>query len=405
MNHPNLEAGLTPFDEPIDRRASDSLKWNRYPPDVLPMWIADMDFRAPEPIMASLERRVAHGVFGYSDRAAELGSAIAEHISGRWGWQVSPDAVVPLPGVISGFNVAARMVAAPWAGILLPTPVYPPMLRVHSNLGMRLDPCRLRREADGRYAMDVDLLRAASRDTTRLLLLCNPQNPTGRVFAQQELDSAAELCLRYDLLICSDEIHGDLVYPGSRHIPIASLAPEVARRTITLVAPSKAYNVPGLACAAAVICDPSLRRRFLAAAMDLVPDVNLLGLAAGAAAYRHGADWLAACLSYLERNRDILTAFVRAHLPGMSVYPAEGTYLAWLDCRSLNLAEGPYRFFLRYARVALGDGEAFGEDGAGFVRLNFACRRGLLVKALESIRAALVEYGAGTGVPGDSRQG
>jgi cystathionine beta-lyase len=221
------------------------------------------------------------------------------------------------------------------------------------------------------------------------LILCNPHNPVGRVFGRAELQELADICLRRGIDFCSDEIHCDLLFAGHTHIPIASLSPEIEARTITLMAPSKTFNIPGLKYSFAVISNTMLRARFEAARAHLVSEPNLLGVVAAKAAYEDGADWLAACLAYLEANRDFLVHFVRQYMPRIHVAAPEGTYLAWLDCRELNLAEGPYQFFLDKARVALGDGPHFGAGGVGFVRLNFGCPRSLLTEGLERMAAAL----------------
>jgi cystathionine beta-lyase len=224
-----------------------------------------------------------------------------------------------------------------------------------------------------------------------MVILCNPHNPVGRVFRRPELERLAEICLRHDVIICSDEIHCDLVYRGHPHIPIAALSPEVEARTITLMAPSKTYNIAGLECSVAIVPDPELRRRFLAGRCNLVPSVNVMGFAAAQAAYAHGDEWLAALLLYLEANRDYLCAYADAYLPGIRIYPPEGTFLAWLDCRGAGLPADPYTFFLERARVALNPGPSFGAGGEGFVRLNFGCPRAILAEALERMRAALAK--------------
>lgn len=221
-----------------------------------------------------------------------------------------------------------------------------------------------------------------------MFLLCSPHNPVGRVFTREELEQMAQVCLRHDLVICSDEIHSDLVYRGATHIPIASLDPEVSRRTITLMAPSKTFNIPGLDCAFAVIEDETLRRRFQSARSGLVGSPNIMGFTAALAAYREGQGWLDQVLAYLEANRDFLASWV-ADVPGITMSPVEGTMLAWLDCRELRLPTGPAQFFLEEARVGLSDGAAFGAEGEGFVRLNFACARVVLKEALGRMAEAL----------------
>jgi cystathionine beta-lyase len=379
------------FDRVVDRRNTDSNKWRKFPPDVLPLWVADMDFPSPPAVVNALRARVEHGFFGYLAERNDLPEVVAERVGKRYGWRVSPEAVIALPGVIAGFNQALRALTKPGEGLLVQTPVYPPILRSHGNHGLRRDEHALTRGADGRSTVDLDAFAAAIRDDTRVFLLCNPHNPVGRLFGRAELEGVARACLRRDLWIVADEIHCDLLLDGRQHLPIAALAPEVEARTVTLMAPSKTFNLPGLKCAVAIIPDAALRARFVAAAADLVAKIGVLGYTGAVAAYREGDAWLEALLHYLQANRDFLVGRVRATLPGLTVAPPEATYLAWLDCRGAGLPGGdPYTFFLERARVALNDGRTFGPGGEGFVRLNFACPRALLTEGLDRMARALV---------------
>jgi cystathionine beta-lyase len=378
------------FDRVFDRRASDSNKWRKFPPDVLPLWVADMDFPSPPVVVRALRDRVEHGFFGYLTERNELPEVVAERVAKRYGWRVSPEAVVTLPGVIAGFNQALRALTRPGDGLLVQTPVYPPILRSAGNHALRRDEHALTRAGDGRYGVDLAAFAAAIRDTTRAFLLCNPHNPVGRLFGSAELEGMAAACLRHEMWIIADEIHCDLLLDGRQHVPVASLAPEIEQRTITLMAPSKTFNLPGLKCAIGIIPNAALRERFLAAAADLVPKINVLGYTAALAAYRNGDAWLEALLLYLKDNRDFLVRQVRAALPGVTIAPPEATYLAWLDCRASAVAgRDPYTFFLERAKVALNDGVTFGPGGEGFVRMNFGCPRPLLAEGLERMRAAL----------------
>jgi cystathionine beta-lyase len=378
------------FDRVIDRRATDSNKWRKFPAEVLPLWVADMDFPSPPAVVQALHERVEHGFFGYLSDPNDLPGVVAERVAKRYGWRIGPEAVVSLPGVIAGFNQALRAFARPGEGVLVQTPVYPPILRAASNHGLRRDEHALTRGGDGRYTVDLDAFAAAFNPDTRAFLLCNPHNPVGRLYGRTELEGMAEACLRRDAVIIADEIHCDLLHDGRQHVPIASLSPDVERRTITLMAPSKTFNLPGLKCAVAIIPDATLRGRFASAASDLVAKINVLGYTAAVTAYREGDAWLEALLAYLGANRDFLVREVGATLPGVAVAPPEATYLAWLDCRGAGAAaRDPYTFFLERARVALNDGATFGAGGAGFVRLNFACPRSLLAEGLERMRAAL----------------
>ncbi len=378
------------FDRQIERRRTESSKWHKFPPDVLPLWVADMDFPSPETVTRALRERVEHGVFGYGVEQPEFHEVMCEWLLKRRGWKVEPEALVLLPGVIPGFNVACRAFSAPGDGLLTLLPVYPPILRLPDNVGLTRDAVDLTRGSDGRYEVEGEAFERAITPRTRMFILCNPHNPVGRVFTREELSRMAEICLRRGLVICADEIHGDLVYQGHQHVAMASLHPEIEARTITLLAPSKTYNLAGLRCALAVIPNRALREKFIATRLDLVQSANILGYTAMLAAYRDGQPWLDELLRYLEANRDFLVQYVRAHLRGVEVGVPEGTYLAWLDCRQAGLpGHDPYTFFLEKARVGLNDGVTFGRGGAGFVRLNFGCPRSMLTEGLERMRKAL----------------
>ena len=378
------------FDTIVDRRQTASNKWRKYPVDVLPLWVADMDFPSPEPVVRALRERAEHPFYGYGFEQPEFYEVIVDRLQKRFGWRVSAEAIVHLPGVIPGFNLACRSVAAPGDGLLLQTPMYPPILRASENCGLTREEAPLGREAGGRYAIDFDVFRSPIRDRTRLFLLCNPHNPVGRVWERTDLSRIAEICLDRNLMIVSDEIHCDLVYAGHQHVPIASLGPEVERRTITLMAPSKTFNLPGLKSSIAIIPDASLREKFVASQLDLVRAVNVFGYVATLAAYRDGQPWLDDLLRYLEANRDLLAQYVADELPGVTITKPEGTYLAWLDCRGAKLPkDDPFTFFLERAKVALNDGAMFGTPGRGFARLNFACPRALLTEGLDRMRRSL----------------
>jgi cystathionine beta-lyase len=378
------------FDQRIDRRRFESAKWHYCDEDVLPMWLADMDFVSPDPVLRALHERVEHGVFGYGSPPSELREAIVERLQRRHGWQVSPDDLVFLPGVVTGFNLACHAVTSPGQGVLIQTPVYWPILRAPANAELTSDEMELTRQPDGHYEIDFDLFEEAITDQTGIFILCNPHNPIGRVFRRHELERMAEICLEHNIVICSDEIHCDLVFPGSRHVPIASLAPEIADQTITLMAPSKTFNLPGLKCSMAIVQNAALREKLESTHSDLVHGINIMGYTAALAAYRHGQAWLAELLGYLEANLDFLLQYVAAHLPGITMARPEGTYLAWLNCREAGIPGSPHEFFLQQARVAVTDGAIFGQGGEGFVRLNFACPRSMLTEALDRMSEALL---------------
>ncbi|HRD67162.1 MAG TPA: PatB family C-S lyase [Candidatus Competibacter sp.] len=379
------------FDHPPARRGTDSLKWQRYG-EALPLWVADMDFVSPEPVLAALHERVAHGVFGYGAPPDELTETICARMAELYRWMVAPEQIVYLPGLVSGLNVVCRAVGEPGDEVLVQTPVYPPFLSAPANQDRRLLAAELTAEIrDGRlyYTIDDDAFAAAIGPRTRLFILCHPHNPVGRAFDTTELIRLAAICERYDLAICSDEIHCDLLLDGRQHVPLATLSPEIARRCITLMAPSKTFNIAGLGASFAIIQNPELRRQFKHAMRGIVPDANILSLTAALAAYRHGGDWLRALLVYLAANRDLATDYIARHLPGVRATAPEATYLTWLDCREAGIFGNPHEFFLQNANVALNDGAAFGPGGEGFVRLNFGCSRTTLAEGLERMRAAL----------------
>ncbi len=386
-----LSKAKTPydFDKIVDRRQSDSSKWLCYGQDVLPFWTADMDFRSPEPVIEVLHARVEHGIFGYCAEPSELREEIADRMKRLYGWQVSPEWIVFQPGVILGFTRVCRVSALPGDGVLVQPPVFGPIYDMPGLDHLVRNEVELVQESSGNYGIDFQVFEAAITDRTRVFILCNPHNPVGRVFQLQELERMAEICLSNDVLICSDEVHCDLVFSGSKHIPIASLDPEIARKTVTLIAPSKTFNLPGLRCSMAIIPDAALRSKLQRAASAYFPEVNTLGFVAALTAYRDCQDWLDQVLQYLQANRDLVVDYVERNLPGISTTRPEALYLAWLDCRQTSIPGNPSRFFLEQARVALTDGASFGTGGEGFVRLNFACQRSVLLEALDRMKTAL----------------
>lgn len=378
------------FDQIIDRTSTHSIKWRAYEKDVLPMWVADMDFPSPPAVIRALRERIEHGIFGYEQNPPELRECIVERLARLYDWHVTPDAIVFLPGIVPGFNIATRAFVNAGEGLLIQTPVYMHIVHAAAEADVISQEMALSREPDGRYSIDMELFEHSLTPETRLFLLCNPHNPVGRVFTREELEAMAELCLRHNVLICSDEIHCDLIYRDHQHIPIAALDPDIAAQTITLMAPSKTFNIAGLQCGYAVIPNAEVRQRYQEARAGLVGTPNLLGYAAAQAAYTYGAPWLHALLTYLEANRDLLVRYVAEHLPQLKVAAPEGTYLAWIDCRDAELPTAPAEFFLKKGRVAFNDGAAFGPGGEGFVRLNFGCPSAVLVEGLNRMTVALM---------------
>ncbi len=377
-----------PFDNPPDRRGTDSLKWARYAGrDVIPMWVADMDFPSPPAVLEALRKRVEHGIFGYAAAPPQAAEAVCRWFQIRYRWDIRKEWIVWLPGLVCGLNVVCRAFAELDEEIAVLTPVYPPFLTAPVHSDRKLLRCPLRKTPD-RYEIDFQRLEQTISPATRVLLFCHPHNPVGRIWEQAELEKLAELCLRRNLLLCSDEIHADLILDEtSGHIPTASLSEEIARQTITLASPGKTFNLPGLGCAYAVIPNMELRHRFLRTMRGIVPHVGPLGYTACIAAYRQGAEWLDSLLKYLRNNRDLLCQTVNA-LPGLSVIPPQATYLAWIDCRGLGLSN-PADFF-EEAGVGLSDGAEF--DGPGYVRLNFSCPKSRLQEALHRIRKAVSNH-------------
>ena len=369
------------FDHLTDRTGTGSVKWERYAdPDIIPLWVADTDFTSPPEVLAALRARVDHGVFGYTLPPDDLVEVVRDLLLRQWGWDVEPAWLVWLPGLVSGLSVACRAFAGPGEGVLTTTPIYPPFLQCPVAMERRVVTAPLVRDG-GRWTFDWDAFEGAIDQGTRVFLFCSPHNPCGRIWDRAELERLVEVCERHDLVIVSDEIHNQLLLDDRPHRPTALVAPEAVRRTVTLMAPSKTYNIAGLGCSFAVIPDDSLRRRFTRAAAMIVPHVNLLGFTAALAAYRHGGPWLAAQLDYLRRGRDLLQEGV-GDIAGVSMTRVEATYLAWLDCRALEL-ENTADHFERFG-LGLQAGRQFGLPG--FLRWNFGTTHARTREALARFR-------------------
>jgi len=376
------------FDRVIERRGTDSYKWKDYGDDVLPMWVADMDFVSAEPIIQALHQRVDHGIFGYTRPTLELRAVIQERLKKVYQWEVKQEEIVFLPGLVTGLNLFYHVFSNPGDGVLVQPPVYFHFIRDPVIHGRVLDDPPLVQKGDT-YEIDFTLFEKAIGDRTKVFLFCNPHNPVARVFTPKELEKVAEICLRHGVLICSDEVHCDLLYPGYQHVPIATLGSEVANQTITLMAPSKTYNLAGLHCGFAIIQNSKLRQTWQTFSSGLIPSANIMGQIAALAAFRSGQEWLGQVLHYLKGNRDYLARYIKEKLPSIRMTKMEATYLAWLDCREAGIPGNPFDFFLREAKVALNDGVAFGRGGEGFVRLNFACPRKTLTEALDRMSYAM----------------
>lgn len=377
------------FERYIDRRNSDCIKWNLYDADVLPMWVADMDYSAPPAVIQALHDRVNHGVFGYAGDPIALRKVIVNRLAEKYQWDIKPEDIVFTPGVVVGFNIAVQAVATPNGSILIQPPVYPPFLKSPEYAGLSIQENELIQNENGSYEIDFADFERKITKNTRLFLLCNPHNPVGRVFSKSELEKMGEICLRNNVPICSDEIHGDLIFSGNQHIPLAALNPEIANNTITLMAPSKTFNIAGLDCSFAIIQNKDLREKYQQTTRGITGGVNLLGVTAALAAYQNGASWLDDLMIYLQGNRDFLKATLDREIPQIRMAIPEGTYLAWLDCRQAGLTESPYDFFLKKAKIAFNKGDYFGTGGKGFVRMNFGCTRATLNDAIDRMKSAL----------------
>jgi cystathionine beta-lyase len=375
--------------DPARLRRSRGEKWTVYPEDVLPLWVADMDYPVAEPIRASLQWALDRPDLGYPihPRPTDLPALLAARCEERFAWRIEPRLVELITDVVQGIYVALSQFSREGEGVVIQTPIYPPFLAAVDEMRRRLIENPLRPGEQG-YEVDLEGLRAGAADA-RMLLLCNPHNPSGRVLRRAELEGIAAVAEECDLVVVSDEIHADLVFSGERHIPFASLSPEAAARTLTLTSASKAFNVAGLRCAVAIFGSSELRRRFLALPRHVRGGLGILGIEATRAAWREGGPWLEQVLAHLEANRDFVTRTVAEELPGVRLHPAQATYLAWLDCRELGLEPSPYAFFLERAKVATSDGAAFGTPGCGFARLNFATARPILAEALERMAKSL----------------
>jgi cystathionine beta-lyase len=373
------------FDTPIDRSGTASVKWNKYAGrDIIPMWVADMDFACAPVIVEALHRRIDHGIFGYSEPPAGLVDATIAHLQSEYGWKIEPDWIVWLPSLVVGLNVVCRAFGREGADVLTAVPIYPPFLSAPVN-GAR-NAVRVQMiESNGIWRWDMAALERAITPSSRLLLLCNPHNPVGRVFSRDELQAIADVCVRHNLVLCSDEIHSGLILDADkRHIPAATLGDEIAQRTVTLMSASKTFNLPALGCAYAVAANPELRNKLRKAMAGIVHHIGLMGYIATEAAYRDGKQWQIALLEYLRGNRDLVERSVEA-MPGLRIWHAQATYLSWIDARALN-ANDPV-MLLTDAGVGLYDGALFGAPG--FLRLNFACPRATLEKALGRMSRAL----------------
>jgi cystathionine beta-lyase len=380
------------FDRLIDRRSTESLRWHIYPQDVLPLWVADMDFECPACVLKALHERVDHGIFGYGLAPNGLKEVFIERMQNLYNWQVSDPQLSFVPGVVTGFNLALRALCQPGDSVIFFTPAYPPFFSGPKSSGLNVVECPMLEGPNNNYSIDFDLFEKLIVDHhVKVYVHCDPQNPTGRALTRAELEKLAEILLRHKVFTCSDEIHCDLVYDGLKHIPFASLSKEISDTTLTFMAPSKTFNIAGLYASVGIVQNEALAQQFNDARGGLVGWPSLLALAAAKAAYEGGAEWLRECLAYLQANRDWLVENIHARLPGVKATRSEATFLMWLDCRETGL-ESPYKFFLEKAHVALNDGIAFGQQYTQFTRLNFGTSRANLETAVSAMEKALQQH-------------
>ena len=380
---------LFDFDTVLERRGTASLKWEKYRErDIIPLWVADMDFRSPPAVIRALQQRIENGVFGYTITPDDLNETVMAMLQTQYAWKVEPEWLVWLPGLVTGLNVACRAVGEDGDDVMTAVPIYPPFLSAPGFSRRNIIKVDMH-EDNNQWQFDFDRLEESITAATKLFLLCSPHNPVGRVFTTAELTTLADICQKYDIVICSDEIHCDLILDRQKsHIPTATLNPDVAARTITLMSPSKTFNLPGLSCALAVIPAKKLRHSFKKVMAGIVPRVNAVGYTAARVAFEECDEWHAALLEYLRGNLAAVEQAIH-QMPELSMAPVEATYLAWIDMRDSGV-KNPAAFF-EDAGVGLQDGIEF--DAPGFVRLNFGCPRSLLEKALDRMIAAMTKNG------------
>lgn len=378
------------FDTVVDRRNTHSCKWDRAKEDIFPMWVADMDFEVAQPIKDALVKRAEHGVFGYSEPQEPYYQAIMNWVKRRNAWQLEREWIVHSPGVVPAMNMLVRALTNPGDKIIVQTPVYYPFFSAIENNGCHIARNALRLE-NGRYVMDYEDLEDKAGDSrAKVLILCSPHNPVGRVWSREELKRVGDICLRHGVIVISDEIHCDLVHSGNTHTSFATLSGEFEQNSVTCFAPSKTFNTAGLQASAIIIPNKRIRDLYLHELQSNSLMHNPFGIVALEAAYNHGEEWLEQLLDYLQGNIEYLEAFIRERLPEVKLIQPEGTYLVWLDFRaySLNSAELE-KLMLEAGKVWLDEGYIFGHEGEGFERINIACPRVLLQEGLERMERAM----------------
>ncbi|MFN2582659.1 MAG: MalY/PatB family protein [Candidatus Dormibacteria bacterium] len=380
---------MTVFDVPLDElRRRGSYKWRAYPEDVLPAFVAEMDVALAPAVRSALATAIACGDAGYAWDDPAVAAALTEFTAARFDWQLDPSAVVLIPDVMAGVLGVLRLHCKPGDGVVVNTPVYPPFFSHIAEAGCRVVEAPLRND-EGIYVLDFDALERAFASGARVHLLCNPHNPTGRVFARSDLQRVVGLAERYDVLVLSDEIHAPLVLPGAEHVPFLTLGERAACRCIAFHSASKGWNIPGLKCAQAVATSPATRSLLGRVSEDAIYRTGYLGIVATVAAYRESSEWLDELCTGLERNRRLMSELLAERLPLVRYSRPEGSYLGWLDCRRLQLEDDPAAVFLERGRVALRPGPDFGSGGEGFVRVTMATSPPVLEEIVDRMAAAI----------------
>lgn len=383
------------FDRVIDRKNTSSMKWDflsKYfgEENILPMWVADMDFEAPAPVIEAVRKRADHGIYGYTGWPKSCLEAITGWMEKRHGWKIDREWLSFSPGVVPAIAIAVLAYTQPGDKIIIQSPVYHPFFSTVENNGRQLVENRLKFE-EGRYVMDFEELERSFDPRVKMVVLCSPHNPVGRVWTREELKRFGEICMKHDVILVSDEIHSDIIYKGHKHVPAATVYPELAEKTITCIAPSKTFNIAGLSTSAVIIPNKRLREQFNNMAQNLGIELgNVFGIAAMEAAYSRGEEWLDQLLEYLEGNIEFLIDYLGEKIPSIKAVRPEGTYLVWLDCRGLDMNQEELNdFMIKKAGIGLNNGIAFGGSGEGFMRMNIACPRSILQEGLKRIEKVL----------------
>lgn len=384
------------FDEEIDRLGTSSVKWERTKKvfktndDILPMWVADMDFRPPEAVADALKSRAEHGIFGYTYISDSVDKAIAGWMERRHGWNIQSEWISYSSGVVPSIGKVVQALTEPEDKILIQSPVYPPFFSIVKENGRVIENCPLVKY-NSQYSIDFEAFEQSLKNGVKLFILCHPHNPVGRVWTEDELRKMASLCIQHDVIIISDEIHSDLILPPHKHIPLASLSDEIAEQTVTLIAPSKTFNLAGLHASAIICSNHSIRKKIKAVDKQQgASGLNTFGIAAMEAAYRCGEEWLADLIAYLETNIAIVREYLAEHLPDLTLVEPEATYLLWIDCRKLGMSDAKLNhLFVEKGKIGFNPGISFGKGGEGFIRMNVACPRSTVLEGLDRMRKTL----------------